>query len=187
MYPVPFPLSPSLWAATASAAPATEKLSENIICDVLVIGGGYAGLSTALHMAERGINVVLLEAREIGFGGSGRNGGQVIPGLKYDPDDLIKMFGQERGKWLVNFAGQTAQSVFDLIDRHQMDVPHVRKGWIQGRIPRMDSSWPDCGLSNGPSTVRTFDSWIVLKHKNCLEQKDIWVAGSMSVPVQCSP
>ena len=132
MYPVPFPLSPSLWAATASAAPPTEKLSDNITCDVLVIGGGYAGLSTALHMAEKGINVVLLEAREIGFGGSGRNGGQVIPGLKYDPDDLIKMFGKERGKWLVNFAGQTAQSVFDLIDRHQMDVPHVRKGWIQG-------------------------------------------------------
>lgn len=132
MYPVPFPLTPSLWAATATSAPTTVKLSDNISCDVLVIGGGYAGLSTALHMAEKGINVVLLEAREIGFGGSGRNGGQVIPGLKYDPDDLIKMFGQERGKWLVNFAGQTAQSVFELIDRYQMDVPNVRKGWIQG-------------------------------------------------------
>ena len=132
MYPVPFPLSPSLWAATAASAPVTEKLTENTRCDVLVIGGGYAGLSTALHLAERGVNVVLLEAREIGFGGSGRNGGQVIPGLKYDPDDLIKMFGHERGKWIVDFAGRTAETVFDLIDRHQMDVPNVRKGWIQG-------------------------------------------------------
>lgn len=132
MQPVPFPLSPSLWAATASAPPPTQPLSASLQADVLVIGGGYAGLSTALHLAERGVNAVVLEAREIGFGGSGRNGGQVIPGLKYDPDALISMFGQERGERLLRFAGATADSVFNLIDRHAMDVPHVRKGWVQG-------------------------------------------------------
>ena len=132
MQPVPFPLSPSLWAATASAPPPTQPLSASLQADVLVIGGGYAGLSTALHLAERGVNTVVLEAREIGFGGSGRNGGQVIPGLKYDPDALISMFGQERGERLLRFAGATADSVFNLIDRHAMDVPHVRNGWVQG-------------------------------------------------------
>ena len=86
----------------------------------------------ALHLAQRGISVTLLEAREIGFGGSGRNGGQVIPGLKFDPDDLLKMFGNERGTRLIDFAGKTADSVFDLIKAHNMDVPHVRQGWIQG-------------------------------------------------------
>lgn len=132
MQPVPFPLSPSLWAATASAPPPTQPLSASLQADVLVIGGGYAGLSTALHLAERGVNTVVLEAHEIGFGGSGRNGGQVIPGLKYDPDALISMFGQERGERLLRFAGATADSVFNLIDRHAMDVPHVRNGWVQG-------------------------------------------------------
>ena len=132
MYPVPFPLSPSLWAATAAPAPDTEALQGNHHTDVVVIGGGYAGLSTALHLAERGINVTLLEAREIGFGASGRNGGQVIPGLKYDPDDMMKMYGQERGKQLIDFAGQTADPVFDLIYKFNMDVPHLRHGWIQG-------------------------------------------------------
>ncbi len=132
MYPVPFPLSPSLWAATATAAPATGKLEQNLQTDVIVIGGGYAGLSTALHLAQRGVNVALFESREIGFGASGRNGGQVIPGLKYDPDDLLKMFGNERGARVIDFAGKTADSVFDLIKAHNMDVPHVRHGWIQG-------------------------------------------------------
>ena len=132
MYPVPFPLEPSLWAATACEAPETGVLEGSEQADVIVIGGGFAGLSTALHLARKGVKVVLLEARQIGFGASGRNGGQVIPGLKYDPKDLVKMFGQERGSRLISFAGRTADTVFDLIRSHQMNVPHVRSGWVQG-------------------------------------------------------
>jgi glycine/D-amino acid oxidase-like deaminating enzyme len=128
----PFPLSPALWAATACAAPATPPLQNSVAADVVVIGAGYAGMSTALHLAERGTRVVVLEAREPGWGASGRNGGQVIPGLKYDPDELEARFGPERGRRLVDFVGRTADVVFDLIDRHKMDVPHTRSGWIQG-------------------------------------------------------
>jgi glycine/D-amino acid oxidase-like deaminating enzyme len=128
----PFPLEPSLWHATAARGIDAPALSESTRADVCVIGGGYCGLSTALHLAERGTNVVVLEAKEPGFGGSGRNGGQVIPGLKYDPDELEKMFGRERGAKLTAFAGGTADVVFGLIAKHKMDVPHVRNGWIQG-------------------------------------------------------
>jgi len=128
----PFPLEPSLWSATAPPAPPTPALTEPTQADVCVIGGGYAGLSTALHLAERSVKTIVLEAREPGYGGSGRNGGQVIPGLKYDPDDLEAMFGPERGRKLVAFAGRTADAVCDLIAKHKMDVPHVRSGWIQG-------------------------------------------------------
>lgn len=128
----PFPLEPSLWADTAAPAPATTPLEAATRADVAVIGGGYAGLSTALHLAERGVDTVLVEARQIGFGGSGRNGGQVIPGLKYDPDELVAKFGEERGEKLAQFVGGTADVVFDLIERHGMDVPRVRNGWIQG-------------------------------------------------------
>jgi glycine/D-amino acid oxidase-like deaminating enzyme len=128
----PFPLAPSLWAATAPPAPATPSLEGSVNADVVVIGAGYAGLSTALHLAERGTRVVVLEAHEPGWGGSGRNGGQVIPGLKYDPDELEEMFGPERGKRLVDFVGGSADTVFGLIEKHGMNVPHQRKGWIQG-------------------------------------------------------
>ena len=132
MYSVPFPLEPSLWAKTACPPPETSSLKEDIRTEVLVIGGGFAGLSTALHLAQEGVRVVLVEAKEIGFGASGRNGGQVIPGLKYDPEDLISMFGDQRGKRLVDFAGKTADTVFDLIKHFNMNVPHVRRGWVQG-------------------------------------------------------
>jgi glycine/D-amino acid oxidase-like deaminating enzyme len=128
----PFPLAPSLWAATAAPAPPTPPLEESTSADVCIVGGGYAGLSTALHLAERGIRALVLEAREPGWGASGRNGGQVIPGLKYDPDEIIAMFGAERGQRLIEFAGATADVVYDLIEKHRMDVPRTRNGWIQG-------------------------------------------------------
>jgi glycine/D-amino acid oxidase-like deaminating enzyme len=128
----PFPLAPSLWAATAPPAVATPPLEGSVTVDVVVVGAGYAGMSTALHLAERGTRVVVLEAHEPGWGGSGRNGGQVIPGLKYDPDELEEMFGLERGKRLIDFVGGSADTVFGLIEKHKMNVPHQRRGWIQG-------------------------------------------------------
>lgn len=130
--PEPFPLSPSLWAATAPPAPETSPLRESVAADVCIIGAGYLGLSCALALAERGVRAVVLEQREIGFGGSGRNGGQVIPGIKEDPDAIEARYGPEAGRALVAFVGGTADRVFDLISRHRMDVPHVRNGWIQG-------------------------------------------------------
>ncbi|MDI1287358.1 MAG: FAD-binding oxidoreductase [Reyranella sp.] len=130
----PFPLEPSLWAATAPPAPPTPPLAEPVSTDVCIVGAGYAGLSTALHLAERGIKAVVLEAKEPGFGGSGRNGGQVIPGLKFDPDELESMYGPERGPRLVDFVGSTADVVWELIDKHKMDVPNTRTGWLQTAI-----------------------------------------------------
>ena len=134
MPPSPSPLEPSLWAATAPAAVPTPPLRESVTADVCIVGAGYAGLSTALHLAERGIKAVVLEAKEPGFGGSGRNGGQVIPGLKFDPDELETMFGPERGPRLVDFVSRTADVVWELIDKHRMDVPNTRNGWIQSAI-----------------------------------------------------
>lgn len=128
----PFPLNPSLWYATAPAAAPTPPLSADRAADVCVIGAGFAGLSTALHLAEAGVSVVVLEAHEPGWGGSGRNGGQVIPGIKYDPSEIVAKFGPVAGEAITRFVGATADLVFALIDRHGMDVPHKRAGWIQG-------------------------------------------------------
>ncbi|RWX80886.1 FAD-binding oxidoreductase [Neorhizobium lilium] len=99
--------------------------------DVLVVGAGFMGLSTALHAARRGLSVRVLDAGTVGEGASGLNGGQVIPGLKYDPDWLLQKFGERRGEAMITFGASTADAVFDLIAQEGLDVSHVRNGWIQ--------------------------------------------------------
>jgi glycine/D-amino acid oxidase-like deaminating enzyme len=120
----------SLWAATAPEGLRDPKLEGQQRADVCVIGGGFTGLSTALHIAESGGEVILLEAAEPGWGASGRNGGQVIPGFKLDPDDIVRRFGHERGERLVEFSGGAPELVFDLIRRHRIEC-HARPArWV---------------------------------------------------------
>lgn len=126
-----YPLEPSLWYATAAPPPATHALAESLTADVVIIGAGYAGLSTAIHLAELGYKPVVLEAREIGFGGSGRSGGQLVAGLKWDPEELLAKYPGQAGEKLVRFAGSTTAKVLEIIDRYAMQVPLARNGWIQ--------------------------------------------------------
>ena len=121
----------SLWAATAPSAPSYPPLEGERSAELCVVGGGFTGLSTALHTAESGADVVLLEAAEPGWGAAGRNGGQVIPGLKLEPDDLERRFGAERGRRLSEFVGSAPDLVFKLITRHQIDCNARRDGWIR--------------------------------------------------------
>ena len=121
----------SLWAATAPPAPATPALDESRRADVAIVGAGYAGLSAALHLAEGGAEVVVLDAGQPGGAASGLNGGQVIPGLKQDPDELLALLGHEAGEPLVEFAGRTVDCVFALIDKHQIACDASRRGWLQ--------------------------------------------------------
>jgi glycine/D-amino acid oxidase-like deaminating enzyme len=121
----------SLWSATAVPGIAFPSLSGDAQADVAVVGAGYTGLSAALHLAERGISVIVLEAHEPGWGASGRNGGQVIPGLKYDPPELLAMFGSDLGQRMIDFVGQAPELVFQLIQRHGIDCDARRCGWIQ--------------------------------------------------------
>lgn len=124
-------LPQSLWAATAAPAPQTSPLDKDIVADVAIVGAGYAGLSTALHLAAAGRTVQVLEAGDIGWGASGRSGGQVIPGIKYDPDDLVKMFGQDAGRRAAANFGSTAAKVFELIDHYKIECDDTRSGWAQ--------------------------------------------------------
>ena len=121
-----------LWTATAPSAPPTEPLRGDVRTDVAVVGGGYTGLSTALHLAERGVDVTLVEAEDAGFGASGRNNGQVIPTYsRQNPDDIVRDLGSEAGERLNAWVAGSAAMVFDLIRRHGIDCDAAQEGWLQ--------------------------------------------------------
>lgn len=119
------------WNHTNESQPQCPVLYGNHEADVIIIGGGFTGLSAALHLSERGKKVVIAEARHVGFGASGRNGGQIIPGLKHDPDDLLSTFGSEHGKRMIELAGSSADIVFELVQKHNIQCAAIRSGWIQ--------------------------------------------------------
>ena len=122
----------SLWTDTASPAPETRPLTGSRQADVVVVGGGYTGLSAALHLAENGADVMLLEAEVPGFGASGRNNGQVIPTYtRHNPDDVVREFGTDQGERLNRWVGGSADLVFDLIRHHGIECDAAQKGWLQ--------------------------------------------------------
>jgi glycine/D-amino acid oxidase-like deaminating enzyme len=124
----------NLYQDTAEPAVPTPALSGDVATDVAVVGGGVTGLSTALHLAELGAQVVLLEAEEPGWGASGRNGGQVNPGLKHDPDEVERDYGKDLGARMNAFAGAAPKFVFDLIERHGIRCDARRNGTLRAAI-----------------------------------------------------
>lgn len=125
------PFSDPIWQRPQNRPRLHTPLATGETVDVAIVGGGLQGLSTAYHAACRGLAVRVVEARRIGQGASGLNGGQVIPGLKHDPESLVRMLGEEQGERLISFAAGTADAVFGLIEDRALDVPHRRTGWIQ--------------------------------------------------------
>jgi glycine/D-amino acid oxidase-like deaminating enzyme len=125
---------PNLYQETAEPAAPTPALSGDVRTDVAVVGAGVSGLSTALHLAELGAKVVVLEAEEPGWGASGRNGGQVNPGLKPDPDVVERDHGQDLGVRMNAFAGAAPAFVFDLIKRHDIRCDARRNGTLRAAI-----------------------------------------------------
>ncbi|HEX2526596.1 MAG TPA: FAD-binding oxidoreductase [Geminicoccus sp.] len=125
------PLEPSLWYATAPPAPPTDPIDGEVTADVCVVGGGYTGLSTALHLAEKGVRVVLLEAKEIGFGGSGRNAGHCTPTFHfYSIPTVRKMLGPVYGERLVQRQTNATNLAFDIIRRYGIDCEGVQNGYL---------------------------------------------------------
>ena len=111
--------------------PCWPQLAGDVRAEIAIVGAGYTGLAAALHLAMAGRDVVVLEAVQPGHGASGRNGGQVIAGLKEPPERLAALFGEARGERLARFAAGSARAVFDLVRRHQLRCDAVANGWLQ--------------------------------------------------------
>ncbi len=113
---------PNSWyAATAQILPPLPPLKGSHKADVCVVGGGFTGLSSALHLAERGYKVILLEAQRVGWGASGRNGGQVAGGWNKDQKDLEKSQGMDDARKLFEIARDSVTSVRDLAAKYAID------------------------------------------------------------------
>jgi len=129
----------SYYQATRNREIEPGALDGSTRADVCIIGGGYTGLSSALHLAERGFDVVLLEARKPGWGASGRNGGQVCSGQRKDQIELSKMVGTDAARQFWELAEAAKDTVKQLVARHQIECdlkpgiahPNHKPGYAQ--------------------------------------------------------
>lgn len=150
----------SLWEAITPPAAPFAPLQGAVKADVVIVGAGFLGLSTALHAAQHGLDVVLLESHQPGFGASGRNTGFVVPSLKASigPADVAKAMGETHADRLLRLVAGSGEAVFGLIRQQGIDCGAVQNGWLQpahsraaearlhSRLPRLlqagvDAQW----------------------------------------------
>lgn len=110
----------SYYAATANASPDRPALNDQISCDVCVIGAGFTGLSTALHLAEKSYKVVVLEGSKIAWGASGRNGGQIVNGFNRDLDGIALRYGKDTARAIGSMFTEGSQIIRDRIAKYDI-------------------------------------------------------------------
>jgi glycine/D-amino acid oxidase-like deaminating enzyme len=122
----------SLWADTATQLDPNPALEGDASCDVVVIGAGFTGLRAALQLAEAGSRVIVVDAGDVGWGASGRNGGQVNPMLPFNtPDKLMKLVGPQYFDRLTETSLNSADALFDLIKKYDIDCQARQNGWLR--------------------------------------------------------
>ena len=131
----------SYYAASAKGLQSRPALSGDLDADVCVIGGGFTGVNTAIELAQRGLSVILLEARRIGWGASGRNGGQLIRGIGHDVSGFSRYVGEDGVRYLERAGIESVQVVADRINAHDIDC---------------DLRWGFCELANTPAQFAAF-------------------------------
>lgn len=132
----------SYYAASARQAATYPALDQDLQADVCVVGGGLTGVNAALELAERGLSVILLEARRIGWGASGRNGGQLIRGIGHDVSGFARHVGQDGVRYLKQAGIDSVALVARRIAQYGIDC---------------DLRWGFCELANTPAQFSAFE------------------------------
>lgn len=140
----------SYYAATAVRAPAFPSLAGDTRCDVAVVGGGLAGLSAALELRQRGLDVVVLEGREVGFGASGRNGGQAIHGLACDQSTIEAQLGLDDARRVWAMSIEALDLIRERIERHRIDCD-----WRDGYLGLATSARKGADLAAWADRIET--------------------------------
>jgi len=139
----------SYYAASAHDLPRRPALNADLAVDVCVIGGGFTGVNTAIELAQRGLSVVLLEARRIGWGASGRNGGQLIRGIGHDVSGFARYVGADGVRYMERAGIDSVALVGERIRQHAIDC---------------DLRWGFCELANTPAQFAAFGDELANLH-----------------------
>ncbi|TDF83382.1 FAD-binding oxidoreductase [Pseudomonas sp. H9] len=131
----------SYYAASSQPQPEYPPLQGELSCDVCVVGGGFSGLNTAIELAERGFKVIVLEARKMGWGASGRNGGQLIRGVGHGLDQFTSVIGSDGVRTLKLMGLEAVDIVRERIERHAINC---------------DLTWGYCDLANKAKDLQGF-------------------------------
>lgn len=148
------------WHRTAAAAPDCVPLHGETYADFVVVGGGLTGTRTALGLAESGANVVLLEAKDIGWGASGRSGGQCNPMWRATPEELSQRFGNACGQRLVETTLASADALFADIAKYDVDCDPEQNGWVQAAHSRSAQASLEtiaAGWNNAGAKIKLLD------------------------------
>lgn len=120
----------NLWHTLVDDKVHFPPISQDDVADICIVGAGFTGLSAAIHLAEKGKSVILLEAHHVAYGGSGRNVGLVNAGTWNKPDFMVDILGKEMGESLISALGNAPKLVFSLIEKYQMDAQQMPVGTL---------------------------------------------------------
>lgn len=161
------PYPPSYYAASRNIIRDAKELEGEVTADICVVGAGYSGMSTALHLAERGLKVVVVEAAEVGWGASGRNGGQVVNGLNASLATIGRRYGEKTANFVGGLVQEGAGIIYDWVQRYGIDCD-LRRGNIYAayteqhmrELEAKKTLW----LSHGMDDHELLDREVVRKH-----------------------
>ena len=172
------PYAPTYYAATANPVPNRPALQGEINADICIIGAGYTGLSTGLFLAERGLKVVVLEAAKVGFGATGRNGGQIVNSFSRDIDAIERQVGHDAAKVFGQMAFEGNRIIRERIATYNIQCDLKNGGVFAAFTPKQmrhlehqRKLW----ARHGHNTVDMLDK----KQMSNIVGSDVYVGGSI--------